>query len=122
MEENMNRGWNAMKLFVCAVSVLLLSQAGNADAAGDAAKGKPIYEKHCLVCHGPQGKGDGPTGTLVKPPAANFTAEASKKKSEAELRETVEKGRLGTAMGPWKGLLPPADLEDVLAYVMTLRK
>jgi len=118
----MNRRWNAMTLVICVLSVLLLSQARDAGAAGDAAKGKPIYEKHCLVCHGPQGKGDGPTGTLVKPPAANFTAEPSKKKSEADMREAVEKGRLGTAMGPWKGLLSPADLEDVLAYVMTLRK
>lgn len=111
-----------MTLVICVLSVVLLSQAPEADAAGDAAKGKPIYEKHCLVCHGPQGKGDGPTGTLVKPPAADFTAEASKKKSEAELRGTVELGRPGTAMGPWKGLLSPADLGDVLAYVMTLRK
>jgi len=118
----MNRRWVAMALFVCVLSALLLARARDAGAAGDAARGKAIYEKHCLVCHGPQGKGDGPTGTLVKPPAADFTSEASKKKSEGQLLETVEKGRLGTAMGPWKGLLPPADLGDVLAYVMTLRK
>lgn len=116
--------WHSTKRFVCVLSVLfvLVSYARDADAAGDAAKGKPIYVKHCMVCHGPQGKGDGPTGTLVKPPAANFTSDAVKKKTEAELRGTVELGRPGTAMGPWKGLLSPADLADVLAYVMTLRQ
>ena len=118
----MNHGWYAMKLYVCVVSALLLSHARVADAAGDAARGKPIYEKHCLVCHGPQGKGDGPTGTLVKPPAANFTSEAVKKKTEAELRGAVENGKPGTAMGPWKGLLSPTDLADVLGYEMTLRR
>jgi len=68
--------WHSTKRFVCVVSVLfvLVSYARDADAAGDAAKGKPIYVKHCMVCHGPQ------------------------------------------------GLLSPADLADVLAYVMTLRQ
>ncbi|BFU96218.1 MAG: exported protein of unknown function [Nitrospira sp.] len=118
----MKRASSVAILFVCVVWVPLLVQVRPVDAAGDASKGKPLYEKHCLVCHGLQGKGDGPTGTLIKPPAANFTSEASKKKTEAELLGTMENGRPGTAMGPWKGLLSPSDLRDVLAYVMALRK
>ncbi|MDF0644647.1 MAG: cytochrome c [Nitrospira sp.] len=118
----MKRARSVAILSVCVVSALLLSPVRPVDAAGDASKGKPLYEKHCMVCHGPQGKGDGPTGTLIKPPAANFTGEASKKKTEAELLGTMESGKPGTAMGPWKGLLSPSDLRDVLAYVMALRK
>ena len=56
------------------------------EAAGDSAKGKAVYEKYCMACHGPQGKGDGPAGKLLKPPAADFTSPASKTKSEADLQ------------------------------------
>jgi high-affinity iron transporter len=92
------------------------------EAAGDPAKGKTIYEKFCMACHGPQGKGDGPAGKMLKPLAADFTSAESKKKSEADLRQVVEKGKPGTAMGPWKPQLSDADINDVLAYLSTFRK
>ena len=101
---------------------LLLSQPRVVEATGDPTKGKAIYEKHCMVCHGPQGQGDGPTGRLLKPPAADFTSAMSKKKSEADLMQTVENGKPGTAMAPWKTQLSQPELNDVIGYVMTLRK
>jgi len=101
---------------------LLLSQPRFVDAAGDPARGKAIYDKLCVACHGPQGKGDGPAGKVLKPPAADFTSPASKTKSEADLRQVVENGKPGTAMGPWKSQLSQAELIDLMGYVMTLRK
>jgi mono/diheme cytochrome c family protein len=92
------------------------------EAAGDPANGKALYEKHCMACHGPQGKGDGPAGKMLKPPAADFTSAESKKRSEADLRQLVEKGKPGTAMGPWKPQLSDADVNDVLVYLSTFRK
>jgi mono/diheme cytochrome c family protein len=32
------------------------------------AKGKALYEIYCLVCHGAQGKGDGPIASKIPPP------------------------------------------------------
>ena len=104
------------------VACLLLVQLRLAGAAGDSAKGKGLYEKYCVACHGVQGKGDGPAGRMLKPPAADFTSAASKKKSEAEFTQVIEKGKPGTAMGPWKGQLSQAELGDLVGYVMTLRK
>lgn len=91
-------------------------------APGDTVKGKAIYEKSCMACHGPQGKGDGPTGKVLVPPAADFTSAASKKKSDADLLKTIENGKPPTAMVAWKGQLADQDIQHVLAYVKTLRK
>lgn len=91
-------------------------------AGGDPAKGKAVYEQRCLACHGPQGKGDGPTGKVLVPPAADFTSAASKKKSDADLLTIIENGKPPTAMMAWKGQLPGQDIQHVLAYVKTLRK
>jgi len=92
------------------------------EAAGGPAKGKAIYEKYCMACHGSQGKGDGPAGKMLKPPAANLTSAESMKKTEADLRHVIEKGKPGTAMGPWKPPLSDADINEVLVYLSTLRK
>lgn len=91
-------------------------------APGDAVKGKAIYEKSCMACHGPQGKGDGPTGKVLVPQAADLTNAASKKKSDADLLTIIENGKPQTAMMAWKGQLPGQDIQHVLAYVKTLRK
>ena len=116
----MNRGLCAA---LCAGLVLgLLLWGTRALDAGDPAKGKALYEKHCLVCHGPQGKGDGPAGKVLKPPAADFTSPESKKKPEADLRQVLENGKPGTAMGPWKSQLRQSELNELMGYVMTLRE
>ena len=109
-------------LFLSAFLAMQLSEPRFVGATGDPAKGKALYEKHCLTCHGPQGKGDGPAGRMLKPPAADFTSSASKKKSEADLMQVVENGKPGTAMAPWKSQLSQAELNDLIGYVMTLRK
>ena len=91
-------------------------------AGGDARKGKAVYEKSCVLCHGPQGRGDGPVGKTINPPAADFTSAASKGKTDAELLATIETGRPPTAMVGWKGQLSEAEIQDVLAYVKSLRQ
>lgn len=91
-------------------------------AAGDPAKGQAIYQAKCITCHGPQGKGDGPIGPQLKPPAADFTNAESKKKSADELRSTIENGKPNTAMVAWKSQLSTGEIDDVVAYVLTLRK
>jgi len=88
--------------------------------AGDAEKGKAVYEQKCLMCHGALGKGDGPVGAMMKPRPADFTSPASKKKSDADLLKTIESGRPGTPMAPWKGVLSAQQIQDVLAYVRSL--
>ena len=98
----------------------MIYQAGA--TGGDAANGKAIYQAKCVTCHGAQGKGDGPLGTKLKPPAGDFTSAESKKKSEEELRNIIENGVSKTAMVAWKKQLNETEIQDVLAHVLTLRK
>ena len=91
-------------------------------AAGDAAKGKSIYQSKCVTCHGPQGKGDGPIGKSLKPPAGDFTSAEAKKKSPGELQKIIENGVPKTSMVAWSKQLNETEIQDVLAYVLTLRK
>jgi mono/diheme cytochrome c family protein len=91
-------------------------------AGGDPLKGKAVYEKNCLICHGSQGKGDGQFGQVTNPPAADFTSAVSKKQTDAQLLATIQNGRPPTAMEGWKGQLSNAEIHDVLAYVNSLRQ
>ena len=90
-------------------------------AIGDPAKGRATYEKICINCHGARGKGDGPTGRLTKPPAADLTSSQVKDKTDdAELLQTIQNGRPGTAMAGMKGELSDQQIHDVLAYIRSL--
>lgn len=86
----------------------------------DIGNGKTIYEHNCVPCHGIKGKGDGPLGTVLVPPASDLTATG--KKSNQELLQTIQEGRPGTAMPSWKGGLSSQDIQDVLAYIRRLSK
>lgn len=101
---------------ICLTAVWFVLHAGPALSA-DPSKGQPLYEKYCLLCHGPEGRGDGPVGLLAKPPAANFHTPESKKKSDAALRETILQGHPETAMASWKGSLSDEQINDIIAYI-----
>lgn len=63
------------------------------------AKGKEIYNAQCSVCHGAQGKGDGPAGASLQPPARNFTSGEWKfGGGPLAVFQTITKGSLGTSM------------------------
>ena len=91
--------------------------------AGDPTKGKVVFEKHCTSCHGPDGKGTGPLGQSLTPPAADYTSESSRLKSDAELFHAIQEGRPGTAMRSFRKLgLSNPEMRDVLAYVRVLSR
>jgi cytochrome c len=95
------------------------SAAGGAKAsAAAAARGKEVFEKKCAVCHyadsdakkiGPGLKGIGKRGT--------FTVNNNKVTDES-LKTWIENG--DTLMPPFKDVLEPAQIKDVVAYVKTL--
>ena len=84
------------------------------------AKGKAVYEQHCLACHGAKGKGDG--YPFLKPPPADLSAFATRSRTDAELLVTIRHGHPGTAMGAWRVALTEEESRHVLAYVRALQK
>ena len=86
--------------------------------SGDPQKGKALYERHCVTCHGLGGKGDGPIGQALIPPAANLTLLG--KQSDKTVLETLRNGRPGTAMPSWKNDLNALELNHLLSFLRTL--
>jgi len=97
-----------------------LIYASTGFAAGDPERGKHVYEKHCLLCHGQEGRGDGPQGKLMNPPAADFHAPDIRKKSNTKLLKTIKGGHPGTAMTGFEYELDKQQLNDVLSYIRKL--
>ncbi|MGB0909486.1 MAG: cytochrome c [Nitrospirales bacterium] len=91
-----------------------IQQNGN----GNPQNGKILFNTHCTNCHGTQGKGDGPIGQSLIPPAADLTATGNK--SDKQLLQVIRKGRPGTAMPSWKGDLSDGEIYDALSYIRTL--
>jgi len=105
-----------------------------ASAAGDAAKGKTLFETNCASCHGTSGKGDGPVGVaLPEPKPRDFTKaefkfdtdKDGKAGTDADLMNVVKNGAAAYGgnpmMAPW-GHLPEADITDSIVYVRTFKQ
>jgi high-affinity iron transporter len=108
-------------LAVCGLTLGLTAPSRWAETR-DPAEGKAIYERLCDACHGAQGKGDGPAGQMMRPPAADLTSSKVKDKRDAELFQTIQNGRPPTAMTAFKGSLSVEQIHDVVAYIRSLGK
>lgn len=108
------------------VSVLLggLPLSSWSAAGGNPTNGKTLFETHCLACHGPQGRGDGPGGKALNPRPADLTAAGTQNKRDVQLLKIIENGRPPSAMTGFKGRLSEHEHEmgDLVAYLRQLGK
>ena len=94
-------------------------------AKGDVAQGKALYEKKCAVCHGLDGKGNGPAEFVLFPKPRDFTSGIFKIRSTAtlptdsDLLRTITEGIPGTSMPSWSSL-SQAERRDLVAFVKGL--
>lgn len=83
---------------------------------GNVGRGKKIFTKYCIGCHGTAGRGDG--YRLLGPSPADLTTPEMKIESDAELLKTIHEGKPN--MPAWKARLSKKDTRDVLAYIRNL--
>ncbi len=77
------------------------------------AHGKEIFAARCVSCHGPDG------GGIVGPNLTDrFWIHGS---SPAQIQKVIEEGVLDKGMLPWKGVLSPADIRVMVAYIRSLQ-
>lgn len=90
-----------------------------------ASRGRAVYERHCVECHGKDGRGDGPAAFQLVPKPRDFTTARYKIRTtptgtlptDDDLLRSVRQGLYGTAMPAWQQILPDQDIRAVVEVV-----
>src|ERR1700694_3219382 len=98
------------RLILGAFALLIVSSStrsvGATPAPGNAARGKVVYERYCVSCHGENGDGRGEAADAIFPKPRDFRQGMFKWRSTpsgalptvADLEKTIEDGVYGTHM------------------------
>lgn len=97
---------------------LLLTAALAPAAAADTAGAALYRKKVCTACHGADGSGNTPVGKSLG--AHDLRAEEVQKKTDAQLAETIAKGR--GRMPAFGSSLTEAEIMRVISHVRTLAR
>ena len=90
--------------------------------AGDTRRGRVIFKRACVACHGQIGTGRGLLAHLIQIPMMDFTkSENMKKISDEDLLNIIREGK-GDYMPSWKEFLGDNEIADVAAYVRLLAR
>lgn len=96
-------------------------------AAAQAARGLVVYERHCMECHGAQGRGQSGDWRVrdaqghYPPPPLDDSAHAWHHPTAALLEAIRDGSPAGEGNMPaWRGRLSEQDMRDVVAYIKSL--
>ena len=79
--------------------------------------GRKIYNFRCYFCHGYSGDSKTLASTYLSPRPRDFQSTAIEEISLPDMLTTVTKGRAGTAMAGFEGILEPAEILAVTNFV-----
>jgi len=85
----------------------------------DEKSGRNIYSKHCKLCHGKKGIGDGSGAELLDTPVANFTLDPFKNQTDGSIYYKINTGR-NDMPGFEKIITDEEDLWMVVNYIKSL--
>lgn len=123
----MTYAWRALGIGLGLVLMVLGYDTTCSYAAGDAEKGKAVYEKRCIGCHGEKGDGKGLAAVFLYPKPLDFTGGKFKLRStpsgemptDEDLLNTVTNGIPGSAM-PSFAYLPEEERKSAIQHIKTL--
>ncbi len=92
-------------------------------------QGRYVYERHCIVCHGARGDGNGELSPTLKPKPRSFregmfkfrTTPLGALPTDDDLRRTIRHGLSGTAMGMF-AQLTDEEVTAVITYVKSFSR
>lgn len=90
----------------------------NSSAAANAGRG--IFMQNCAVCHGVNGKGNGPVSTTMIKKPANFTRPFYQNYDDSMWYYRVKEGVAGTRMPRWGQTLGKEQILYLVAFLKTL--
>src|ERR1700694_4681385 len=101
-----------------------------ADLPANTPPGQRIYARRCAVCHGPNGRGNGPAAPSLIPRPRDFTLGLFKYKStphgqpptDDDLKQIVARGLPASAMPYFRDLLSESEIDAVVAQVKQFSK
>lgn len=93
---------------------------------GNAKRGKALYVRYCVYCHGPEGDGRGESAPYIDPKPRDFTKAIFKCRStpsgslplDSDLFDTISRGVHASGMPSWKPLLKQ-ERADLIGYIKT---
>ncbi|MEO7143314.1 MAG: c-type cytochrome [Bryobacteraceae bacterium] len=100
----------------CLVALAATPYMFGADKAGDAAKGKEVFEQ-CAVCHNVD-TDEKKMGPSLKGLFTHDKLKSGKKVTEANVRAQINAG--GNGMPAYEDMLSDTEKNDVIAYLKTL--
>jgi len=92
---------------------------------GDLAHGRELFAKHCAVCHGERGEGDGKLSPHLKPTPGKLPERVGQR-SDWELYRIVRDGGPAVGRSPvmvgFGERLKPQDLMDLATFARSLER
>ena len=85
--------------------------------ASSIAAGSVIYEQNCVVCHGEEGRGDGPLAASLSPKPVDLR-EHTAAHTESVLYQFISRGVQGTAMPAFEESLSDEERWHVLNFIV----
>lgn len=79
------------------------------------ARGKQVYDVHCLVCHGATGKGDGLVGKKFVPPPMDLSTDYVQLQADGQIFYTITHG--GVAMPFYREAIVSLDRWHIINFI-----
>jgi putative copper export protein/mono/diheme cytochrome c family protein len=85
-------------------------------------QGAALFRTHCMPCHGPAGRGDGPAAASLDGPPADLTAEHVDDHTDGDIFWWLTYGMAGTAMPGFEDTLSDTERWQLIRFVRSLRE